>query len=99
MRPRHTGKKTGQNALDLSRTRTHTHIQHTTHASNNSLSYTTHTHNTHTHLEDEANTRVAEGAERTAIWDQMVSMYPPFGDYKVAAGDREIPVIVLEPIR
>ncbi|MFP6780182.1 MAG: nitroreductase/quinone reductase family protein [Gammaproteobacteria bacterium] len=47
----------------------------------------------------QANTRVAEGAERTAIWDQMVSMYPPFGDYKVAAGDREIPVIVLEPIR
>jgi len=47
----------------------------------------------------QANTRDASGAERDAIWDQMVAMYPPFGDYKVAAGDREIPVVVLEPIR
>ena len=47
----------------------------------------------------QANTRVAAGAERQAIWDQMVAMYPPFGDYQVKAGDREIPVVVLEPIR
>lgn len=44
----------------------------------------------------QATTRVAEGAERSKIWDQMVAMYPPFGDYQVKAGDREIPVVVLE---
>lgn len=47
----------------------------------------------------QAKTRVATGPERQAIWDQMVAMYPPFGDYQVKAGDREIPVVVLEPIR
>ena len=44
----------------------------------------------------QAATRIAEGAERSKIWDQMVAMYPPFGDYQVKAGDREIPVVVLE---
>lgn len=43
-----------------------------------------------------ANTRVATGAERTKVWDQMVAMYPPFADYKVNAGAREIPVVILE---
>ncbi|MGR8948391.1 MAG: nitroreductase family deazaflavin-dependent oxidoreductase [Gammaproteobacteria bacterium] len=43
-----------------------------------------------------ATTRVAEGEERSKIWDQMVTMYPPFGDYQKRAGDREIPVVVLE---
>ncbi len=47
----------------------------------------------------QARTRDAAGAERARIWDQMVAMYPPFGDYQVAAGDREIPVVVLEPVR
>jgi deazaflavin-dependent oxidoreductase (nitroreductase family) len=47
----------------------------------------------------QANTRVATGTEREAIWNQMVAMYPPFASYKTAAGDREIPVVVLEPIR
>jgi len=46
-----------------------------------------------------ANARVASGAERAKIWDQMVAMYPPFGDYQGKAKDREIPVVVLEPIR
>ena len=46
-----------------------------------------------------ASTRDAEGAERQKIWDQMVAMYPPFADYQQAAGDREIPVVVLEPVR
>ncbi len=46
----------------------------------------------------QANTRVATGDERTAIWDQMVAMYSPFGDYQVSAGAREIPVVVLEPV-
>jgi proline iminopeptidase len=43
-----------------------------------------------------ARTRVAAGAERKAIWDQMAAMYPPFTDYQ-AKTSREIPVIVLEP--
>lgn len=44
-----------------------------------------------------ATTRVLAGAEREKVWSQMAEMYPPFSDYKKAAGAREIPVIVLEP--
>ena len=39
--------------------------------------------------------RVATGAERKAIWDQMAAMYPPYTDYQAKTA-REIPVIVLE---
>jgi len=46
--------------------------------------------------EFKATTRVATGDERAKIWAQMAAMYPPFSDYKVNAGDREIPVVVLE---
>ncbi|MEQ8663690.1 MAG: nitroreductase/quinone reductase family protein [Gammaproteobacteria bacterium] len=46
----------------------------------------------------QARTRVASGAERDAIWQQMANMYPPFNDYQAKAG-REIPVVVLEPLR
>ena len=46
----------------------------------------------------QANTRVAEDAERQAIWTQMVEMYPPFADYQKSAGGRQIPVVVLEPV-
>lgn len=42
--------------------------------------------------------RVVSGAERKAVWDQMAAMYPPFTDYQ-AKTTREIPVVVLEPIR
>ena len=44
----------------------------------------------------QAATRLASGDERTAIWDQMTAMYPPFAKYKVKAVPREIPVVVLE---
>ena len=47
--------------------------------------------------EFEATARVTSGAEREKVWAQMVTMYPPFADYKNAAGAREIPVVVLEP--
>ncbi|HCU89696.1 MAG TPA: nitroreductase family deazaflavin-dependent oxidoreductase [Gammaproteobacteria bacterium] len=47
----------------------------------------------------QAKTRVAAGKEREAVWEQMVAMYPPFGDYQIKAGDRQIPVVILEPIR
>ncbi len=43
-----------------------------------------------------ATARTTSGDEREAIWDQMVAMYPPFADYKIAAAPREIPVVVLE---
>jgi len=46
----------------------------------------------------QANVRTAESEERAAIWKQMTDMYPPYADYQVKAGDREIPVIVLERI-
>ncbi len=45
-----------------------------------------------------ARTCVAAGAERKAIWEQMAAMYPPFTDYQAKTA-REIPVIVLEPIK
>ncbi len=45
-----------------------------------------------------ARSRMATGAERKAIWEQMEAMYPPFTAYQ-AKTDREIPVIVLEPVR
>ena len=41
--------------------------------------------------------RTAEGEERERLWRQMAEIYPPYDDYQVAAGDRQIPVVVLEP--
>lgn len=40
--------------------------------------------------------RDAQGDERSDMWDQLVAVYPPYNDYKNYAGDREIPVVVLE---
>ncbi len=40
--------------------------------------------------------RTATGAERAALWKQMVSIYPPYDDYQRRTR-REIPVVVLEP--
>ncbi|MEE4298060.1 MAG: nitroreductase family deazaflavin-dependent oxidoreductase [Pseudomonadales bacterium] len=45
-----------------------------------------------------ARARVAEGEERAALWKQMVEIYPPYEDYRKSAGDRVIPVVVLDPI-
>lgn len=44
-----------------------------------------------------ARARVATGDERAKIWEQMVGIYAPYAEYQVRAGDREIPVVVLEP--
>jgi deazaflavin-dependent oxidoreductase (nitroreductase family) len=41
--------------------------------------------------------RVAEGAERERIWEAQKLAVPGFAEYEKTAGDREIPVIVLEP--
>ncbi len=42
--------------------------------------------------------RVVEGEERARIWDEMVEIYPPYTDYQKNAGDRTIPVVVLDPV-
>jgi deazaflavin-dependent oxidoreductase (nitroreductase family) len=44
----------------------------------------------------DATARIATGAERTAIWDQMVRLFPPYADYQKRT-KREIPVVILEP--
>jgi len=43
-------------------------------------------------------TRAAEGEERERIWKQMAKIYPPYDDYQKNAGERVIPVVVLDPI-
>jgi proline iminopeptidase len=45
-----------------------------------------------------ARARVAEGEERERIWKQMAKIYPPYDDYQKNAGERTIPVVVLDPI-
>jgi deazaflavin-dependent oxidoreductase (nitroreductase family) len=40
--------------------------------------------------------RTSTGAERVALWQQLVAIYPPYSDYQ-AATSRQIPVVVLEP--
>jgi deazaflavin-dependent oxidoreductase (nitroreductase family) len=44
-----------------------------------------------------ARARVAEGGERERLWQQMAKIYPPYDKYQETAGDRTIPVVVLEP--
>ncbi|MCP4039312.1 MAG: nitroreductase family deazaflavin-dependent oxidoreductase [bacterium] len=44
-----------------------------------------------------ARARVVEGEERARIWAQMAEIYPPYLDYQKAT-EREIPVVVLDPI-
>lgn len=41
--------------------------------------------------------RTAASPEREELWDKMAKIYPPYNDYKEAAGNREIPVVVLDP--
>lgn len=45
-----------------------------------------------------ARARVAAGDERQQLWDQLAKVYPPYHDYQKNAGERVIPVIVLDPI-
>jgi len=40
--------------------------------------------------------RVAEGDERTRIWEAQKTAAPQFAEYEQSAGDREIPVVVLD---
>lgn len=43
-----------------------------------------------------ARARVAEGAERERLWQQMVALYPPYTTYQQNT-QRTIPVVVLDP--
>jgi deazaflavin-dependent oxidoreductase (nitroreductase family) len=43
-----------------------------------------------------ARARVAEGEERARLWEHMVGIYAPYEKYAELAGDRVIPVVVLE---
>jgi len=44
-----------------------------------------------------ARARVAEGDERERLWQAMAEIYPPYDDYQ-SNTEREIPVVVLEPV-
>ena len=44
-----------------------------------------------------ARARVAEGDERTSIWETQKENYPQFAEYEKNAAPRVIPVIVLDP--
>lgn len=44
----------------------------------------------------EVTARVASGDERSTIWATQKANHPGFADYEHTAGDREIPVVVLE---
>jgi deazaflavin-dependent oxidoreductase (nitroreductase family) len=43
--------------------------------------------------------RVAEPAERDAIWERQKERAPHFGQYEQKAAPRKIPVIVLDPVK
>ncbi len=40
--------------------------------------------------------RLVEGEEREIWWERAVAVYPPYAEYKISAGDREIPVFVTD---
>ena len=46
-----------------------------------------------------AHARTATGDERARLWEQAVGFFPPYADYKEKAGSREIPVVVLDPVK
>ncbi len=44
-----------------------------------------------------ATARTTSGAERQELWSRMVEIFPPYEEYQ-GRTEREIPVVVLEPI-
>jgi proline iminopeptidase len=44
-----------------------------------------------------ANARTSTGTERARLWEKMAAIYPPYNDYQKKT-EREIPVVVLEPV-
>jgi deazaflavin-dependent oxidoreductase (nitroreductase family) len=45
-----------------------------------------------------ARARVAEGEERQRLWNELEAIYPPYRQYQENAGERVIPVVVLDPV-
>jgi deazaflavin-dependent oxidoreductase (nitroreductase family) len=45
-----------------------------------------------------ARARTAQGDERARLWKDAIVFWPPYSDYQKKAGDREIPVVVLDPV-
>jgi deazaflavin-dependent oxidoreductase (nitroreductase family) len=45
-----------------------------------------------------ARARTAAGEERALLWKKAVEIWPPFADYQLKSGGREIPVVVLDPV-
>ena len=41
---------------------------------------------------------VPAGAERDKLWKQAVAFFAPYAEYQKKAGDREIPVVMLDPV-
>lgn len=44
-----------------------------------------------------ARARTAEGEERARLWEKSLEFWPPYADYQQKT-EREIPVVVLEPV-
>lgn len=44
-----------------------------------------------------ARARTATGAERARLWQELLKFWPPYADYQQKT-EREIPVVVLEPV-
>lgn len=45
-----------------------------------------------------ARARTAQGDERTRLWKDAIVFWPPYADYQKKAGNREIPIVVLDPV-
>ena len=45
-----------------------------------------------------AKARTATGAERARLWEKSLEFWPPYADYQQKT-DREIPVVVLDPVQ
>ena len=45
-----------------------------------------------------ARARTATGDERARLWEKALEFWPPYADYQKKT-EREIPVVVLDPIR
>jgi deazaflavin-dependent oxidoreductase (nitroreductase family) len=45
-----------------------------------------------------ARARTATGEERARLWEQSLGFWPPYAEYQLKTG-REIPVVVLDPVR
>ena len=45
-----------------------------------------------------ARARTVSGPERAKLWDEAVKFWPPYTDYAKKT-DREIPIVVLDPVQ